>query len=79
MEDLLLSKILGVMLKNETPTGVIVACCWLYMLYKMKSIKGDVKTLKEDISFIKISLISRVMRNDNVIELSNKKPNDKGN
>lgn len=77
MEELLINKIMNVMLKNETPSGVIIMSCWLIMLYKMRFIKKDVKDLKEDISFIKVSLINRVMRNDNVIELGNKKPNDK--
>ena len=84
MESVLISKIFEMMLKNETPTGVIIAGVLIYMLYRIKHLKNDIESIKEDISFIKKTLINGDVSNDNVIKLpnsistGNKKPNEKG-
>ena len=75
MEDLLVNKLLSFALKNETPSGFVIAGVLIFLTIKMKSLKSDIESIREDMRFIKLTLLNRTVNGDheNVIPLSDKK------
>lgn len=80
MEELIINKLVTLVFKNETPSGVVIAGVLAFLLYRLKSLRTDVSSIKDDINFIKLTLLNRSINNKetdddrNIIRLRDEKP-----